>query len=97
MPVDSDPQLWLDRDIMNIDHKRIVNVSVTHGEQTLEFSGKDGKLTLTKPAEHPPLEDYRVEDVARALETLTFQDVQPDRCPDRRSDRQGASSPPRTA
>lgn len=81
LQVDADPQLWLERDIMNIDHARIASVSVERGEQSLEL-GRDGeKLTLKQPADHPPLDDYKVDDVDRALELLTFQDVQTDKDP----------------
>jgi hypothetical protein len=38
----------------------------------------DGKFTLTAPADHPKLEDYKVDDVSRALEQLTFQAVKAD-------------------
>lgn len=77
LQVDSDPQLWLDRDIMNIDHSRIANVTVTRGDANLAFARNDGKFILTAPADHPKLEEYRLEDVARGLEHLTFQDVRP--------------------
>ncbi len=46
------------------------------GDQALVFGQADGKFALTQPAEHPKLEDYKVDDVARALELLTFQAVQ---------------------
>jgi hypothetical protein len=78
LEVDSDPQLWLDRDIMNIDHSRIAKVVVTHGNETLEFARANDKLTLNAPAGHPKLDDYKLEDVSRALELLTFEDVHPD-------------------
>jgi len=70
---DADPALWLDRDVMNIGHDRIASVAV--GDGTLVFGRPDGKFALTEPAEHPRLEDYKVENVARALELLTFQEV----------------------
>ncbi|MDR3536137.1 MAG: DUF4340 domain-containing protein [Acetobacteraceae bacterium] len=79
--VDADPQLWFDRDIMNIDHSRIARVEATHGDATVVLAQQDGKLAMTAPAEHPKLDDYRVEDVGRALELLTFQDVQTDQKP----------------
>ena len=45
-------------------------------------SPRDGqKLALKAPAEHPPLDDYKVDDVDRGLELLTFQDVQTDKEP----------------
>lgn len=78
LEVDADPQLWLDRDIMNIDHSRIAKVAVTHGAEALTFTRTGDKLALATPADHPKLDDYKVEDVARALELLTFEDVRPD-------------------
>ena len=81
LQVDADPQLWLDRDIMNIDHARIAGVVVTHGDASLEFARDGKKFVLKSPAEHPPLEDYKLEDVERGLELLTFQDVQTDKQP----------------
>ena len=77
LPVDADPQLWFDRDIANIDHSKIATVSVHRGEATLQFARDGDKLVLKSPAEHPKLDDYKVEDVSRALETLTLTDVKP--------------------
>ena len=77
LEVDADPQLWLDRDIMNIDHNRIAKVSVKRGDSTLQFARGSDKLTLAEPADHPKLDDYKLEDVARGLELLTFDDVHP--------------------
>jgi Domain of unknown function (DUF4340) len=76
LQVDADPASWLDRDIMNIAHDRIASVVV--GDKALVFGQADGKFTLTQPADHPKLEDYKVDDVARALETLTLQAVKAD-------------------
>ena len=90
LQVDADPQLWLDRDVLNIAHTKIERVAVTRGDQVLELAGKDGKLSVTTPDNAPPLEEYRVEDVARALESLTFQDVQPDSAPTGEAIGQGA-------
>jgi hypothetical protein len=81
LQVDADPQLWFDRDIMNIEHGRIASVAATRGTDTSTLRQEDGTLVLTDPADHPKLDDYRVEDVGRALESLTFQDVQSDRTP----------------
>jgi hypothetical protein len=81
LQVDADPQLWFDRDIMNIDHARIASVAVSHGDSKLVLGPQDGKFTVTDPADHPKLDEYRVEDVSRALELLTFQDVRSDRKP----------------
>jgi hypothetical protein len=79
LQVDADPQLWLERDIMNIDHARIANVAVTHGDETLELARDGQKLVLKAPTEHPPLDDYKMDDSDRGLELLTFQDVQTDK------------------
>ena len=77
LPVDADPQLWLDRDIANIGAAKVSSVLVNRGDEALQF-GRDGeKPVLKTPEEHPKLDDYRVEDVFRALETLTLTDVRP--------------------
>ena len=76
LQVDADPNAWLDRDIMNIAHDRIASVAV--GDNALVFGRVDGKFTLSQPADHPRLEDYKVEDVARGLENLTLQAVKAD-------------------
>jgi Domain of unknown function (DUF4340) len=76
LQVDADASLWLDRNVMNIASDRIASVAV--GDKALVFGRQDGKFVLTEPAEHPKLEDYRVDDVARALESLTFQQVKAD-------------------
>jgi hypothetical protein len=81
LQVDSDPQLWFDRDIMNIDHARIAKVGSDRGGATVTLVREGDKLTVTVPPEHPKLDDYRLEDVSRALELLTFQDVQTDKKP----------------
>jgi hypothetical protein len=82
LQVDADASLWLDRNVMNIAHDRIASVSMDQqgaaGDQALVFGRQDGKFVVTQPADHPKLEDYKVEDVARALELLTFQEVKAD-------------------
>ena len=77
LPVDADPQLWFERDIANIPGARIARVVSTRGDTTLEFARDGDKLALKSPAEHPKLDDYRIEEVGRALENLTLTDVQP--------------------
>jgi hypothetical protein len=76
LQADADPAMWLDRDIMNIGHDRVTSVVV--GDQALTFGRVGGKFALTQPADHPKLEDYKVEDVARGLESLTLQSVKAD-------------------
>jgi hypothetical protein len=71
LPADADPAKWLNRDVLNIARDRIA--SVVSGDLT--FGMVDGKFALTAPAGHPRLEDYKIGDVARALETVTFEAV----------------------
>jgi len=73
---DVDPGLWLYRDIANIASDRIASVNVN--DNALVFGKVDGKFALLQPADHPKLEDYKVEDVSRALEGLTLVSVEAD-------------------
>ena len=74
--VDANPQSWLQRDVMNFPPDKIARVEVAASEPPrLVFVGKEGKLTLAEPAEHPPLDDLKVEEVGRALQDATFEDV----------------------
>ena len=77
LPVDADPQLWFEREISNIRREQVASVVSTRAEGTLEF-GRDGEaMVLKSPAEHPKLDEYRVEDVFRGLDSLTLTDVKP--------------------
>ena len=76
LQVDADPAEWLDRNVMNIGPERIASVVV--GDHALVFGHQDGRFTLIQPKDHPRLESYKVDDVARALELLTFQAVRAD-------------------
>lgn len=77
LPVDSDPQLWFERDIANIPGTKVTAATVTRGDATLAFARNGEKFELAAPADHPKTDDYRVEEVSRALETLTLTDVRP--------------------
>ncbi len=77
LQADADPQVWLDRDVINIPHGLITKVVATKNGETIELARDGDKLKVTKPAEYPKLEDYKIDDVGRALENLTFQDVKP--------------------
>ncbi len=82
LSVDADPALWLDRDIMSIDHSRITQVDVERtGAPKLVLEGKNGTLSLAEPAQHGALDDYKVGEVASALEQLTADDVHPGAAP----------------
>ncbi len=77
LSVDADPQLWLDRSIVDIGRDRIAGVTSTQGGTTLDFAPKDGKLELTSPTDHPKLDTYKLDDVYGALTGLTLEDVAP--------------------
>ena len=75
LAVDADASLWLDRDIMNIANTRIASATVTRGETVLEFTRADGKLALRSPENAGPLDEFKLEEVSRALESLSFTEV----------------------
>ena len=75
LPVDADPQLWIEREISNIRKEQVASIVVTRAEGTLEFAREGEALVLKSPADHPKLDEYRVEDVFRALDGLTLTDV----------------------
>ncbi|MBO0710801.1 MAG: DUF4340 domain-containing protein [Acetobacteraceae bacterium] len=88
LDLEADPQLWLDREIMSIDHGRVASVAVHRGEDSLQFARQGDKFMLLQPADHPALEDFKVEDVGRALEALSFEDVRPTKDTPAQSDAQ---------
>ena len=81
LQADADPQVWLDRDVLNISHTLITKVVANRNGAAIELTRDGDKLKVTRPAEYPKLEDYKLDDVGRALESLTFQDVKPDTQP----------------
>jgi hypothetical protein len=81
IPVDSDPQLWLDRDIANLARERVRRIAIAREGQpplVIARSGEpDGVLSITEPADAPRAEDTALDEVGRAFEFLTFLDVRP--------------------
>jgi Domain of unknown function (DUF4340) len=77
LEVDHDPNQWLNRDVSNIAHTRIASVTATRGDSKLVFTRDGDKLVLSEPKDHPKLEDFKLEDISRAFEALTFQEVRP--------------------
>ncbi|MGG5808475.1 DUF4340 domain-containing protein [Falsiroseomonas sp. CW058] len=79
LPLDSDPNLWIDRDIANIPRERVREVAVMRaGEPPLLLRrgpDPDGTLAVVEPAGAPPTDDISLDEVARAFEFLTFLDV----------------------
>jgi len=77
---DVDPNLWLDRDIVNLPSGQIAKVTVRpHDGRELVAAAGDGRdLHLVAPADAPPTDDAKWEEVGRGLEFLTFQEVVPE-------------------
>ncbi|HVZ09212.1 DUF4340 domain-containing protein [Rhodopila sp.] len=76
LTADADPAQWLDRALLNIPADKVLSVTV--GDGALRFERKDGVFALRQPAEHPLLNQYKVQDVGRALDGLTLMAVKPD-------------------
>ena len=74
IPADSDPQTWLVRELADIPADKIAHVGATRGADTLVFDRNKGKFGLVQPAD-VKVDDYRVEEVSRALTGLTMNDV----------------------
>ena len=77
LQIDSDALMWLDREIVNIDHTKVAAVSASRAGQQIELLRDGDKLVMKQPADHPELDAAKLGDVARALEFLTFIRVQP--------------------
>ena len=77
LQIDNDALMWLDRQIVNIDHTKVAAVSASRAGQQIELVRDGDKLVMKQPAEHPELDPAKLGDVARALEFLSFIRVQP--------------------
>ncbi len=82
LPVDADPNLWIDRDIANFPRDRVRQVVIdrpAEGAVELVRGGEpDGTLRVTLPADMPATDEVSVDEVGRAFEFLTFTDVKRD-------------------
>lgn len=82
LPLDADPQLWIDRDLANLPRERILRAEIHRkGEAALVLTrgeGPDGRLSVTQPATTPPLEQSSLDNIAGGFEFLTFTDVHPE-------------------
>lgn len=82
LPVDADPQLWVDRDIANLPQDRIRRVAVRRaGEPGLVLARgeePEAKLRVVEPADAPPADEVALDEIARAFEFLTFLEVKPE-------------------
>jgi hypothetical protein len=79
LPIDSDPNLWIDRDIANIPRERVRAAEISRdGEPRLVLrrgGEPDAKIAVVEPAETPELDEISLDEVGRAFEFLTFLDV----------------------
>lgn len=79
---DTDPQLWVDRDVANIAPARIRRVEVAReGEPPLLLSrdpSGEVLLRVEEPAGAPQADRTSLDEVGRAFETLTFVEVRPE-------------------
>jgi hypothetical protein len=82
LPLDADPQLWIDRDLANIAQERVLKVEATRpGDAPLSLTrgeGPDGQLTVTVPAETPALDDTSIHEIGRAFEFLNMTEARKD-------------------
>ncbi|NKC30145.1 DUF4340 domain-containing protein [Falsiroseomonas selenitidurans] len=79
LPLDADPNLWIDRDLANIPRDRVRSATVDRvGEPPLVLRRGpelEAKLAVVQPAATPELDEISLDEVARAFEFLTFLDV----------------------
>lgn len=81
LPVDADPQLWLDRDIANLPSARIRRlVARRDGAEPVELERPEGEpeapfAVVAPPGVEGPLDDIALDEIGRAFEFLTFLDV----------------------
>jgi hypothetical protein len=79
LPLDSDPNLWIDRDIANIPRERVRVAEISReGEPPLVLRrgpDVDDRLAMVQPEQTPELDEISVDEVSRAFEFLTFLDV----------------------
>lgn len=76
--IDADPDFsgWMARDIVNIGHDQVTGITIDrlpNGHLVLTRQGD--KLVVTVPAEHPVLDQFKIDGMARGLEFLSFTDV----------------------
>lgn len=79
LPLDADPNLWIDRDLANILRDRVRGATVNRqGEAPLILrrgTDTDAALAVLEPTETPELDEISLDEVARGFEFLTFLDV----------------------
>jgi hypothetical protein len=78
--LDAEWNLWIDRDLFDIRRARVASAELRQGDSVIMF-GRDSptaeRLEVLNPPEGWRGEETRVDDIARALEWLTLEDVVP--------------------
>jgi hypothetical protein len=75
VPLDTDGQSWLQRDVLSIDAAKIARITVRRGSETLVIARDGAALKLVEPNPPPPVDQTKLDETARALDLLTFEDV----------------------
>jgi hypothetical protein len=78
--LDAEWNLWIDRDLFDIKRARVASAELRQGESVIEFaraSPTAERLDVANPPEGWRGEETKVDDIARALEWLTLEDVVP--------------------
>lgn len=77
LTTDADPQQWVERDILSIPADKVASIAVALPDGALEFGRADGKKVVVAPADHPKIDDDKIDDAFRALENVSLTDVKP--------------------
>jgi len=75
LPLDTDGQTWLQRDVMSVDAGKIERITVQRGADKLVLARDGTAMKLTEPTPPPPTDPTKLAETARALDLLTFEDV----------------------
>jgi hypothetical protein len=76
--IDADPDFggWIARDIVNIGHDQVTGITIDRlPNDHLVLTRQGDKLVVTVPAEHPVLDQFKIDGMARGLEFLSFTDA----------------------
>jgi hypothetical protein len=78
--VDAERNLWIDRDLLDIKRVRVATATLTQGDAVLRVARaapSDERFRMVDPPEGHEADESKVDDVGRALEWLTLDDVLP--------------------
>lgn len=69
---------WARQTLLDVRADDVTHIMSQRGDApAIEVARQDGKLVLTAPAEHPPLDQFKIDDMGRALSSLEMLDVRP--------------------